>query len=114
MLIPTKYNVGYTFWVPRCHKKYTKEKIVIDGIEWKRDVEELVAYAKQKKIIKIAISVDKDNKPYIQYYTINTDENEKNSMSQVHAEDTINEYSYDDAEELAEAYQAKGEEYFGM
>ena len=113
MIIPTKYNVGHTFWVPRCVIEYSTEEMCFEGETWSRQVETYVGYAKQKKIMKIVISTYAGDKVHIQYYVLNTDENEHNSMSQVYSEADINDYTVEEALRIAKEYEAKQEEYYG-
>ena len=61
MLIPTKYSVGYTYWVPRVHKIFVRtETLRHEGEEWTRDVFEMRAFAKQKVVRCMEIKVHKD------------------------------------------------------
>lgn len=112
MIIPTKYNVGHTFWVPRCAIEYSTEEMHFEGETWSRDVQTYVGYVKQKKIMKIVASTYAGDKVHIQYYVLNTDD-EINSMSQVYSQDDINDYTEEEALSIAKEYEEKQEEYYG-
>lgn len=116
MIIPTKYNVGHTFWVPRCSPEYSTEEMHFEGETWSREVVSYVGYAKQKKVIKIVVSAwDKDGhiKFRVQYYVLNTDEDDRSSMSQVYSQDDINDYTEEEALAIALEYQKQQKEYYG-
>jgi hypothetical protein len=112
MIIPTKYNIGHTFWVPRCAPEYSTEEMHFEGETWTRKVANYVGYAKQKKITKIVASTYAGDKVHIQYYVMNTDD-EINSMSQVYSQDDINDYTEEEALSIAKEYEEKQEEYYG-
>jgi len=111
MDIRTKYDIGHTFWVPRCHIEYDTETLVFEDNEWTRDVQKYVGYAKQKFIKKIVASTFFSDKVHIQYYVLNV--GEKDGMSQVYSEDQITNRTEEEAYTLAMEYQAKEEEYYG-
>lgn len=111
MDIKTKYDIGHTFWVPRCHIQYEKETLVFEDNEWEREVKRYCAYAKQKKIEKIVASTYAGNKVHVQYYVINVEE--RSSMSQVYSEDDITNRTEEEAFGIALKYQFNEEEYFG-
>ena len=111
MDIRTKYDIGHTFWVPRCHIEYDTETLVFEDNEWTRDVQKHVGYAKQKVIKKIVASTYAGNKVHIQYYVLNV--GEKDAMSQVYSEGDITNRTEEEAYALAMEYQAKEEEYYG-
>jgi hypothetical protein len=113
MLIPTKYNVGHTFWVPRCVPEYNVEELTFESETWSREVQTYVGYAKQKKITKIVISTYAGDKVHIQYYVLNTDEDDRSSMSQVYSRDNINDYTEEEALAIALEYQKQEKEYYG-
>jgi hypothetical protein len=112
MIIPTKFNVGHTFWVPRCNPEYSTEEMHFEGETWLREVVKYVGYAKQKKIIKIVASTYAGDKVHIQYYVLNTDD-EINSMSQVYSQDNINDYTEEEALNIAKEYEEQEKEYYG-
>jgi hypothetical protein len=111
MIIPTKYNVGHTFWVPRSIDVWSTEELRHEGEVWERQVKEIVPGVKQKKIVGIDISVNKDNRVRIQYYTVNV--GDKDTMSQVHQEASINDYTEEEALEVAKDYASRNETYYG-
>lgn len=114
MLIPTKYNVGHTFWVPRCVPEYSTEELNFEGETWSREVVKYVGYAKQKKVVRIIASTVKFGTGiHIQYYVLNTDDDEKSSMSQVYSQDDINDYTEEEALNIAKEYEEQQEEYYG-
>ena len=113
MIIPTKYNVGHTFWVPRCVIEYSTEEMHFEGETWSREVQTYVGYAKQKKVIKIVASTTKGGAGiHIQYYVLNTDD-EINSMSQVYSQDDINDYTEEEALVIAKKFEEQQKEYYG-
>jgi hypothetical protein len=112
MIIPTKYNVGHTFWVPRCVPEYSTEEMHFEGETWSREVIKYVGYAKQKTIRKIVASTYAGDKVHIQYYVLNTDD-EINSMSQVYSQDDINDYTEEEALSIAKEYEEQEKEYYG-
>lgn len=114
MDIKTKYDVGHTFWVPRCHIQYEKETLVFEDNEWTRDVEKYVAFAREKIIKKIVASTTCFNTQTgvrIQYYVVNV--GEKNCMSQVYDENEITNRTEEEAYNIALRYQEEEKEYFG-
>jgi len=112
MDIKTKYDIGHTFWVPRCHIEYDKETLVFEDNEWTRDVQKHVGYAKQKVIKKIVASTTCfGGKVYIQYYVLNV--GEKDAMSQVYNEDQITDRTEEEAYAFAMEYQKQEKEYYG-
>ena len=111
MIIETKYNIGHTYWVPRSHKITEKEELSFEGESWYRDVDSYKPSAKQKKIIKIACSVHCTGKIHIQYYVVNNDGKEQ--MSQVHAEEEIKNYTEDEAMNIAIEYAEQNQTYYG-
>lgn len=114
MIIPTKYNVGHTFWVPRCVIEYSTEEMYFEGETWSREVQTYVGYAKQKKVVKIVASTTKGGAGiHIQYYVLNTDEDDRSSMSQVYSEADINDYTEEEAYDIAKEYEENEEEYYG-
>jgi len=116
MLISTKFEVGHTFWVPRCVPEYSTEEMHFEGETWSREVVNYVGYAKQKKVIKIIASAfekNGDTKIHIQYYVLNTDDEWENSMSQVYSEYDINDYTEEEALSIAKEFEENEEEYYG-
>jgi hypothetical protein len=114
MLIPTKYNVGHTFWVPRCVIEYSTEEMHFEGETWCREVKTHVGYAKQKRVIKIVASTTKGGAGiHIQYYVLNVEESENGQMSQVYSEANINDYTEEEAYNIAMEYQEQEKEYYG-
>jgi hypothetical protein len=111
MEIRTKYDIGHTFWVPRCHIEYETETLVFEDNEWTRDVQKYVGYAKQKFVKKIVATTSSNDRVHIQYYVLNI--GEENAMSQVYSEADITNRTEEEAYALAMEYQAKEEEYFG-
>ena len=114
MIIPTKYNVGHTFWVPRCVIEYSTEEMHFEGETWSREVRTYVGYAKQKRVIKIVASTTKGGAGiHIQYYVLNVGEDENGQMSQIYSQSDINDYTEEEAYNIAMEYQEQEEEYFG-
>ena len=116
MLIPTKFSVGHTFWVPRCVPEYSTEEMHFEGETWSREVVKYVGYAKQKRVVKVVASVwerDGDTRMHIQYYVLNTDEDDHSSMCQVYSEADINDYTEEEALNIAKEYEEQEKEYYG-
>ena len=111
MIIPTKYNVGHTFWVPRSMDFWTTQELRHEGEVWQRKVQEIIPSVKQKKIVGIDITVNKNGKAAIQYYTVNV--GNEDTMSQVHREEAINDYTEEEALEIAKDYASRNETYYG-
>lgn len=111
MKIETKYDVGHLFYVPRVYKRIKTETMMWEGEEWERNVEYLEATVKQKEIIKINATSQKDYMPTISYYVV--DKAEYKTMSQVYTENKITDYTYETAMAIAESHRDAGEEYFG-
>ena len=116
MLIPTKYNIGYTYWVPRVYKQFVStETLCYEGEEWTRDVYEMKAFAKQKVVRCMEIKVHKNGTHNVMYGVENiTDAG--TSLFQWYPEANIPESN---TEEIAQAF-AEGylndnpdKEYFG-
>jgi hypothetical protein len=114
MLIPTKYNIGYTYWVPRVYKQFVRtETLCHEGEEWTRDVYEMKAFAKQKVVRCMEIKVHRDGSVNVMYGVENVD---SESLYQWYPEANIPESN---TEEIAQAF-AEGylndnpdKEYFG-
>jgi hypothetical protein len=114
MIMETKYDVGHTFWAPRCHTQYDKETLVFEDNEWEREVKRYCAYAKQKIVKKIVASTTcfgKVNGLHVQYYVVNV--GEKDAMSQVYSEDQITNRTEEEAYAFAMEYQKQEREYYG-
>lgn len=114
MIIPTKYNIGYTYWVPRVYKQFVRtETLCYEGEEWTRDVYEMRAFAKQKVVRCMEIKVHKDGTHSVMYGVENVG---SESFYQWYPEANIPESN---TEEIAQAF-AEGylrdnpnKEYFG-
>ena len=112
MNIVTKYDIGHTFWVPRSMDYWKTEELRHEGEIWERQVKEIRPSVKQKKIIKVEVSVCKTSEPLIQYYCINC-EGDKNQLSQVYSEEKINDYTEEEALAIAKEYADRNETYYG-
>jgi len=110
MIIPTKYNVGHTFWVPRSLDHWATEELTYEGEVWKRKVLEIRPSVKQKRIIGIVITVNKGG-TNIQYQTVNVDN--EDTLCQVHQEEVINDYTEEEAMAIAVEYANRKETYYG-
>jgi len=113
MIIPTKFNIDDTFWVPRSIQEYEKEELKFEGETWYKDVLKFKAYAKRKKIVKIEIYVNSNNNVLTMYYIIDDDGN-TNQMASVYTEDAINRYTEEEALAIAQEYANKEEAYHGL
>ena len=109
MIIPTKYNVGDTFWVPRVYKEYKQEELVWEGETWYKDVETYVPLVKLKKIVFIEIKVGRQ--VGIVYGVKNIDD--ENTLSSYYPEANITNYTEEEAMAIAEEYAEQNQEYFG-
>ena len=116
MLIPTKYNIGYTYWVPRVYKQFVRtETLRHEGEEWTRDVFEMKAFAKQKVVKTIDIKVHQNGSSSIMYGVENITDS-GTSMFQYYPEANIpDSYDEETAQAFAESYlnDNPDEEYFG-
>ena len=72
MIIETKYNIGYKFWVPRVIKQYLTDQIDKNGLTYTRSFHKLQATARQKIVTRISIEL-LDNFEKIKYYSKNVD-----------------------------------------
>lgn len=112
MIIETKYEIGHTFWAPRCYKRFEQEKLVWDGEEWYRNVPYFEAVAKQKEIVAIHAGIKKDGEWYIQYGCIDFGQ-DTDQLSSWYGEKAITEYTEEQALEIAQQYADKQKEYVG-
>lgn len=115
MIIPTKYSVGHTFWVPRVHRIFDRtETLCYEGEEWTRDVYEMKAFAKQKIVKAIEISVHENGTSRIVYGVSNTDEN-KADLLQWYPEVNMTDHDEESAQLFADTHlkEKPEEEYFG-
>lgn len=111
MNITTKYDVGYTFWVPRVAKRYKNIEIYHEGHIWRREVSYFEAYVKQKKITEISIDVTfKDT--FIKYCVSNIDDIDL-ALPSIYNESQITNYSESEAKYIASQYANREKEYFG-
>ena len=116
MDIKTKYDIGYTYWVPRVYKQFVRTEILRhEGEEWTRDVSEIVAFAKQKVIRCVEVRVHMDGTYHVTYGVENiTDAG--TSMFQWYPEENIPESNTEEvAQAFAEGYMRDNpdKEYFG-
>lgn len=111
MNINTKYDVGYTFWVPRVAKRYKDIEIYHEGHHWYRSVDYFDAYVKHKKIVEIEINI-KNNSTVIRYYVLDVTDS-SDGLSSVYREDQITSYSEEQAFDIALEYMKQNKEYFG-
>ena len=110
MIIPTKYNVGDTFYVPRVYRQYEQQELVWEGETWYKDVETYVPLVKLKKIVCIEIRVGRSTG--IMYGVKNIDEDD-NVLTQHYPEANINNYTEEEAMSIAMEYAKQEKEYFG-
>lgn len=111
MIIETKYNVGDTFWVPRCLCEYEIEKMEFEGEVWERKIKHYKAHAKKKEIVTIEVQIY-SQKPRITYGVIN--EGKPHDLCQYYPEDNINlNQTEEDCIMIAQEFARKGQEYFG-
>lgn len=99
MIIETKYEIGYEFWVPRTRKIYKEEKMVLDGVEWSRETVELVPYAKKKVIVQINATVTSKG-PHVKYCVLNSPDTDA-GFSQTYSEHQITDYDEETALKIA-------------
>ena len=116
MLVTTKFDIGYTYWVPRVHKVFVNtETLCHEGEEWTRDVFEMRAFAKQKVVKTIDIKVHQ-NGSYSVMYGVENIADSGTSMFQYYPETNIPEsHDQETAQAFAESYMADnpGKEYYG-
>lgn len=111
MNFQTKYDIGHVFWAPRCRIEYDELELVWEGETWTRKVPKYVAYAKEKEIIQIDVSVSHKHGVKIEYGCVDIGKNE--DLSQWYLEDSITNYTQEEALLIAQEYASKEEEYFG-
>ena len=116
MDIKTKYDIGYTYWVPRVHKILDRTEILrLEGEEWTRDVYEMKAFAKQKVVKSIDIKVHRNGSHSVMYGVQNITDSDT-SMFQYYPEANIpDSYDEETAQAFAESFMKDNpnEEYFG-
>lgn len=110
-----KYLPGYKYWTPRCRKHYKEETKVIDGVSWSREYETFGAYAKQKEVTSVNISINYKRQIEYTYRIRDVSPNYELGMSVQVYEEEIDGYATE-AEALTEAkkWEELGEEYFGF
>jgi hypothetical protein len=116
MIIPTKYSIGYTYWVPRVHKIFDRtETLCYEGEEWTRDVYEMKAFAKQKVVKAIEIGVHENGSVRIIYGVANTDETGADLLQWYPEANIPDSHDEETAQAFAESYLKDNpdEEYFG-
>ena len=99
MIIETKYDIGYEFWVPRTRKIYKEEKMVLDGVEWTREIVELVPYAKKKVIVQVNAQVTNSGQ-HVKYCVLNSPDTD-GGFSQTYSEHQITDYDEETALKIA-------------
>lgn len=57
MNIITRFNLGHTFWVPRVLERYTTHSVVVDGLTYSRQQQELDIEARLRRVCKIEVTV---------------------------------------------------------
>jgi hypothetical protein len=116
MNVTTKYNIGYTYWVPRVYKQFVStETLRHEGEEWTRDVYEMRAFAKEKVIRSMEIKVHTNGTFNVMYGVENTTDAGV-SMFQYYPEANIPDSNTEEiAQAFAEGYMRDnpGKEYFG-
>ena len=111
MIVNTKYDVGFTFWVPRVRKQMFTEELCFEGETWSREVTKYVPYVKKKEIVCININVSPKSVTRILYSI--TDYDERQQLSQSYTEDALTNYTEEEALSIAEEYAESNTEYFG-
>jgi hypothetical protein len=111
MKIETKYDIGHLFYVPRVYKRIKTETMMWDGEEWERNIEYYEPLVKQKEIIRILATREKDSSGHVSYYVV--DKGQYRDMSSVYGESKITDYTYETALAIAESYAEENKEYFG-
>ena len=116
MIVTSKYDIGYTYWVPRVHKMFVgTETLHHEGEEWTRDVYEMKAFAKQKVVRTIDIKVHQNGSSSIMYGVENITDS-GTSMFQYYPEANIpDSYDEETAQAFAESFMNDNpdKEYFG-
>ena len=55
----SKFDPGYTFWVPRVINVYEKDEIIIDNNKYERTIKTLDILARHKIIVSVNITATK-------------------------------------------------------
>jgi len=114
MKIKTKYDVGHTFWSPRCLSKYIEHQFVDnDGNVWTRGESEYTISAKHKEIVGIEINVDEDNKVSFSYYVKNRNNLIEHQYPSLYEEERVNNFTEEEALAVAQQYADRKEDYYG-
>jgi len=111
MQVVTKYEIGHRYWVPRCTRKQHEETMEQDGKFWVHEYFTYEVQSKQKEIIAIEISVNRNGTVAVKYGTINV--GREPSLSQWYPEDNIENYTELEALKVAHKYAKDHQEYYG-
>ncbi len=109
MIINTKYDIGHTFWVPRVHKKIIQEELVWEGESWFKEMETYVPFAKLKKIVCIEIRAGRQIGIVYGVKNVSGD----GGLANYYPEETISNYTEEEALSIAEEYAESNTAYFG-
>lgn len=112
MLIKTKYDIGYNFWVPRVRNWYETIKMVDDnGVEWQRSIAPLQVYTKNRYVH--CINVDASLKEVKTFYGCRNVGNFTNITTN-HTEDEMIFQTEEEALKFARYWRdTEGTQYFG-
>ena len=73
MNINVPYDVGYRFFAPRVRSYLSKDTVIVNGKEYSRTEDKLVAYVIEKEIVEITVSIDSKDVD-ITYHVVDVDD----------------------------------------
>jgi hypothetical protein len=106
----TKYDIGYRYYTPRCLIRSDTVSKVIDGETWRRDEDWYEPFVKHKEIVGIQITSNERGTTYT-YMTITV--GDTRGIPSHTKEESITDYTYDEAFAKAVQYADMEQEYFG-
>jgi len=108
----TKYDIGHRYWAARCIKRVHEEEMELDGRIWVRTYFTYEPVIKEKEIVSIEIRSGKRGTSVI-YGTLNVSES-YSELQRFFPEKNIENYTREEAMEVAKEYAENCEEHFGI
>jgi hypothetical protein len=107
----TKYDIGHRYWAARCIKRCHEEEMILDDKMWVRTYFTFEPIIKEKEIISVEIRSSKRGTAII-YGTLNVGER-YSELQRYFSENNIENYTKEEAMEIAKEYAENCLEYFG-
>lgn len=109
----TLFDIGEVRYAPRVYDKYEEHKIVVDGLEYSRDVFTLEPVVKAKKIVDIDINISAGGVK-IDYWMCGVGSREEYTNRYSEEELNLHMYSSSDAaQSKAQSLLEEGKPYYG-